>query len=376
MRPKVYLRACGEYDVGRLTDIIEQGARSLGFDAIKPGMRVAVKVNLLMKRTPPEATTTHPAVAEAVCRFVQSRGATPVICDSPSGLFNKERLRGIYGAAGMEAAAESCGAELNYDLSSSIAGNAGSIGIKAFEIIDAVGKADAVISVCKLKTHGMMYFSGAVKNMFGCIPGLLKAEYHYRCQNYNAFSQMLVDLCRTVRPVLSIMDGIWSMEGDGPSAGTPRHTGFMLMSESPDALDFTACDLVRFDRKNVPTLCRAVEMGICPDSMDGIELLGDDIEALRVDGFRPPASKALTFTVYMPPRLRNLLCDIAAPKPRVNTKICVGCGECARDCPVHTIRCERINGETKAVIDRKNCIKCYCCHEVCPQKAIVIARFK
>ncbi len=121
---------------------------------------------------------------------------------------------------------------------------------------------DKVISVSKLKTHGMMRFTGAVKNMFGTIPGLIKAEYHFKMPGVEEFSDMLVDVCYNANPVLSFMDGIVGMEGAGPSAGDPRHVGVILTSASPYALDLAATYIVGMEGQSVPTVERSIERGL------------------------------------------------------------------------------------------------------------------
>lgn len=110
--------------------------------------------------------------------------------------------------------AEEVGAELNYNLDQVTVPFAGSIN-KSFVLGQYITDADLIINIAKLKTHGLTMMTGAVKNLFGAIPGLLKAEYHLRMPELADFSNMLLDLSLCVNPVLNIIDGVWGMEGEG-----------------------------------------------------------------------------------------------------------------------------------------------------------------
>lgn len=143
----------------------------------------------------------------------------------------------------MTAIAQELGVKLNEDISfQSIPYEAGKA-VKGFDIISPILEADVVISVSKLKTHVMSYMTGAVKNLFGCIPGTYKAEYHFRMPDKKTFCNMLVDLCECIKPTLSIMDAVECMEGNGPTSGSPRHAGYLLGSADPYALDAVACKM-------------------------------------------------------------------------------------------------------------------------------------
>ena len=169
---------------------------------------VLVKPNLLMRRRPEEATTTHPQVMRAVILRLQEMGAKQVvIADSPGGLYTPAQLRSIYSACGMQQVAEETGALLNLETGSARVPARDPKMCTEFNLIDPVRQADVIVSVGKLKTHCMTGLSGGVKNLFGCIPGLQKPQLHYRYQNRDDFCSMLVDLAQTVAPVLTVMDG-------------------------------------------------------------------------------------------------------------------------------------------------------------------------
>lgn len=335
------------------------------------GKRVLVKANLVMKRTPEEATTTHPAVIEAIVRCAQECGAKEVvIADSPGGPFTVGALRGIYMSCGMQQAAEHTGAVLNEDVTSFERERQENELVHRFTLIHAIEEADFIIDAVKLKTHGMTMLSGAVKNLFGTIPGLMKPEFHWRFPKKDVFSNMLVDLCETVRPDLVITDAIVCMEGDGPSGGVPKQAGMLLSSRSPYEHDLAACALMGLSADEVFTVSHAIRRGLCSETIDEVSLVGDPL--IRCSDFLMPKSKSIAFSEKIPKVFLPVVDKLLTSKPVIRKKDCVGCGKCAESCPAKTIHIV----ERKANIDYSACIRCYCCHEMCPVRAIDIKRMK
>ena len=173
------------------------------------GKRVLIKPNLLMRRQPQEATTTHPLLIKSLADWLyRAKAAQVIIADSPGGLYTPAALRGIYQTCGMQQAAEQSGAVLNFDVGYQTVSAKDACICREFNLIHPVVQADLILSVGKLKTHCMTGLSGGVKNLFGCIPGLQKPQMHYRFQNTGDFCSMLVDLAQTVAPVLTIIDAV------------------------------------------------------------------------------------------------------------------------------------------------------------------------
>ena len=340
-------------------------------EELHPGMHVLIKPNLLLKRRPEEATTTHPAVVEAIILCLKRLGIHDItIADSPGGPFTKVTLGPIYEASGMAAVAARTGASLNYNCSSYEQESPNGIRMKRFTLISPVKEADYIINVPKLKTHGMMTLSGGVKNLFGTVPGLLKPELHWRFPETEAFAGMLLDLAQTVSPNLTICDGIVSMEGDGPSGGIPRQTGMLIGSKSPFLLDGFICKAISLSSEKVPTVCLSVQRGLCPSDFDTIEIIGDKYYTFT--DFALPQSKSVDFTTRLPKPFRPMVNRILRSRPIIRKEDCIGCGKCAESCPAKTIRIK--NG--KAQIEYDSCIRCFCCHEMCPVKAVDIHQFR
>ncbi len=366
---KVALIKCQSYDAGQVKDSVVNAFDCLGGinKFIRPGMKVLVKPNLVLPKKPGEAATTHPAVVQAICEEVISCGADAVIAESPGGLYNRSILRTVYSSCGYKKAADRTGAKLNYDTSTyETAYNEGRIPRK-FTFINPVQEADFIINVPKLKTHGMMLYTGAVKNLFGFIPGALKAEYHFKMNNAKVFSDLLVDICECVKPGLSIMDAVEAMEGEGPTAGQPKHVGLILAAENPHALDVVAAGLIGLRPENVFTLARALERGLT-GRLEEIEICGENFSSSTVKGFKlPDVFRDITF---FKGRLFSLISEHLKPRPVFLYDKCIGCMECAKHCPPKVIRIEN----RKPVPDLKKCIRCFCCQELCPKKAVDIRR--
>ena len=358
------------YDRGKTEAAVERiFAAWPGAEKLSRETKVTIKPNLLMARSPEQATTTHPAVVAAVVAALRRRGVEDItVADSPGGPYTAAALGRIYRACGMEGIE---GVRLNLDTAwGSRKAKEGSLA-EEFHLIRPILEADVVISVGKLKTHGMTTLSGGVKNLFGCVPGLQKPELHYRYPTLDAFCQMLVDLAETVSPDLTIVDAVTAMEGNGPSGGSPRQVGLLAGSTSPFVLDLMLADLIGLRVEDVATLRHSLRRGLIPKTASELQIDGDEYK--QISDFQMPDSKALDFSDHMPLPVRPLIRWLrrrVTPRPVIRTARCVGCGKCAESCPAHTIAVR----EGKAVIDYSRCISCFCCHEMCPVRAIEMGR--
>ena len=345
---RVFIARCDEYDqaahaVGRVLDAFGGASAILG-----GRKRVLVKPNLLLPRKPDGAATTHPAVVEAVCTAFVKAGAAVSVIDSTGVPHSKMVLKMLFGKCGMTEAAERSGAALSFNTSSRTVTVPDGRAVKKLELLVPVLDADLVISVGKAKTHSFMAMTGCMKNLFGCIPGLGKPNMHRKFPKREDFAAMLVDVCGRVNPGFSILDGVWGMEGPGPSGGEPKRLGAIVGGFSPYAVDLAQCQLMGLRLDSVYTIREAASRGLAPDDPALLTWLGDDPESFRTN-FKPAV------------RHKN----DAIPAIMDN---CTGCGDCARVCPQKCI----VIKDRKAVVDEKACIRCYCCHEFCPAKAVLL----
>jgi uncharacterized protein (DUF362 family) len=224
---EVSLVRCEDYDRQRVDSALRSCLERLGGMGlyVRPGDKVVIKPNLLRGSKPEAAIVTHPEVVRAAVRLAQEAGGIVTIIDSPGGPANENLMRRAYNQAGWDAVAAETGATLSYNVAAvQVPSPEGKL-IKRFDLLEEVTKADCVITLPKLKTHGLVRFTGATKILFGVVPGMLKMGYHTKLQTAAAFSEMLLDLLGLVKPRLAIMDAVVGMEGNGPAAGNPRQIG-------------------------------------------------------------------------------------------------------------------------------------------------------
>jgi uncharacterized protein (DUF362 family)/Pyruvate/2-oxoacid:ferredoxin oxidoreductase delta subunit len=311
-------------------------------------------------------------VVEAVVRLVQEAGGIPIIGDSPGGPYTVGALQSIYARSGLKEVAERTGAELNYDVGQEVVPHPEGKLVKSLTVTKSALDVDVVIPISKLKTHGMMTFTGAVKILFGVIPGLLKAEYHLRMPDVRSFADLLVDITTWVKPALSIMDGVVGMEGDGPSAGKPRQIGALLMSRDPFALDVVATQLIGLKPEKVPTIMAARERGQA-SRMEDVALAGDSRSLWRIQNFVVPKTVSINVVDMMPlPQgVKTFLINRVRPRPVFQHELCVGCSDCVKNCPPKALR---MNEKKRPEIDLAACIRCFCCQELCPRQAVEIVK--
>jgi|AGTN01.2.fsa_nt_gi Uncharacterized conserved protein len=367
----VYVARCAGYDIDEVRAAAAEGIRALGgLETLLAGRRaIAVKPNLLKCNAPDECVTTHPAVVQSLLEAVLDSGREAAVVESPSGPLTDKGMRALYDITGMAQAAKAAGARLNGDLCFSTVHIENGRAVKSLPVLNAILGSDAVISAAKLKTHSMVTYTGAAKNLFGVVPGLSKAECHFRFPQKEDFAQMLVDIADFIHPPLSVIDAVWAMEGDGPSAGTPRHLGLMIFSDNPFAADAVAGRIIGLDWRDNPVLKCAAERGLW--SGENIRLPGGPIGTLSVPGFtKPRIHEANVLIGRVPGPLVKPLSRLFRLRPAFDALSCVGCGVCAQSCPADAITIK----EKKARLHIQKCIRCFCCHEVCPEKAVRIKK--
>ncbi len=385
MDNRVIARRVSAYDPELVEKAVEQifsdlpAARRIG-----PETRVLLKPNLLAKHAPEKAVTTHPEVLRAVICAVKRRGAAEImVADSAGGPATPALMKGIYHVCGVD---EVCRQE-NVPLW--LGGPTGERQspegglVSRFTLIQPVLDADFIIDLPKMKTHMMTGMTGAVKNLFGCVPGLQKAEFHMRFPDKERFGNMIVDLWATVKPDMAIMDAVTAMEGDGPAGGEPRDVGLILGTENLFSLDLAVCSMMSLAPGRVPYLAAAQKRGLCAETFDPDLWQGDVpcpiLENWKLPGSFQNSSESTDFAERYPAFLQPLLKwgeRAIAPRPVIDKAGCIGCGQCAQICPQQVIRLEKgANGSKTAHIQPRQCIRCFCCHEVCPVKAIQVHRF-
>jgi uncharacterized protein (DUF362 family)/NAD-dependent dihydropyrimidine dehydrogenase PreA subunit len=356
--------ACDTYELDAVRQAVAGVLAPLGGIGrfVRPGMRVLLKPNLLTAADPARAVTTHPAIVQAVAELVCEVGGIVLVGDSPAGPIEGNPL--VWRKGGVREVAERTGATLvPFDGVEwkRLNGHDYFLARPLFEV-------DLVINLPKLKTHSFTLYTGAVKNLFGAVPGTRKRELHCRAPGIRDFGQVLVDVLELTQPGLALMDGVIGLEGNGPGmGGTPRQYGCLIASVDPVAMDSVIVQAMGYRPGEVLHLVQAGARGL------GVS----DLESIRVEGDR----RALDFGTVDLPKTRRYV-SVRVPswvgqvleraiqlRPHLDASECVGCGRCAEACPP-----EAITPGKPPLFDLDRCIGCLCCAEICPQGAITPRR--
>ena len=367
MTAEVSLAKCTSYNDKEVEAALRKAISAVtDLSYITEGTRVVIKPNLVSFLSPDRAATTHPVVLNALIRILNEKGAKITVGDSPGGLFNSVYVNRVYKATGMNNIE---GAVLNRNFSQSLHHSDSALRAREFAYTSYLDDADVIINLCKLKTHGMMGMSNAVKNMFGIIPGTVKPEFHFKFPDHNDFADMLIDLNESFRPALCICDAVTGMEGNGPTSGTPRDIGLIAASENPYKLDLVCAKIIGLEKDNVPTLKRAFERGLAPSDARQVVTEGD-INDFIIGDFELIPRKSITFNDAGGSIMAGIIRKCMCSRPALLKHKCIGCGECFRICPAKAIEMKN----NLPVIDRSKCIYCFCCQEFCPEGAMHVKR--
>jgi len=361
---KVIVSNCDSYELETLKASIQDAVDAAGGweKFIQKDQKVLLKVNLIGPKKAEKAATTNPEFVRAVGQLVKAQGAKVYVGDSSGGaIAGMAPTKKSFTVSGIEKVADEEGFTIvNFDEVGPVLVELNDNYNKDLYITKIFSEMDVVINLPKMKTHSMGIYTGAIKNLFGAIPGLRKALYHKNAPNPTEFGEVLADIhCAIENMPLHIMDGVISMQGEGPTAGTPYHAGKILVSEDPLAMDRIAIGMMGIDPDRVSILSASVRRKIGEWDIDKIEVVGD---ASVLEKYQLP--KGYTQNIVKDhSKVKNVI-DFFKVVPVVNQKKCIGCNSCVDSCPV-----EAIDRETK-LINYDLCIDCLCCHELCMSEAV------
>ncbi len=329
---------------------------------VQKGERILIKPNLLIDKPPEAAVTTHPDVVAAAIRLVKEAGGTPVVGDSPC----IKSARKVAAGAGILDVCKKEGVELIEFTENVVVDNPGGHLFRRLEIAKEVLVFDGIINVAKLKTHAQMYLTLGIKNLFGCVAGKAKPQWHLSAgTDSQAFAAMILDLHLFLNPRLNIMDGIVGMEGNGPGSGTPVKTGLLLASGNAVAMDTVITEILGAEPL-APPLQRVASGWELPGSkLKEVEVLGERIQDVKVGSFLFPPLVHTNFADKLPYFVESRLRKAITTRPHIHTGRCTLCNKCVNICPATVM-----SSTHKVEIEYGECIRCYCCQEACPEGAI------
>jgi len=355
---KVAVVSCTSYDKSEVLLSVRKALDDIGFQIPKK-VRVLIKPNVVAQYTPSQAATTHPAVVDALCQLCAEAKCSITIGDS-SAFYQRGGTQKSLVMAGMTAVAKKYGATILPFEKAPLRKVSAGESLKNLWITNAVFEHDIVINVPKLKVHGLDQLSGAIKNMYGCIPGGTKQVYRelfqYRHDYHDFWGEPLVDVYTVTNPDLTIMDAVYGLEKNGPFAnGVSRYAGTIIASTNGVLVDVAACTMIGTDPKSVPAIRVAIERGIADDR--SMEIIGT---LPNIPFAKSPPVRESRFSHY--------LYHHTIMKPAIAPSKCAkACSHCVSVCKPGAIS---LNSKKEVEIDYHRCIRCYCCVEQCPHKAI------
>lgn len=364
MNSKVSIIRCASYESALVRDAVGRALDLLGGISafIRPASKVLVKPNLLMAKEPEFGIDTHPEVVRAVIKLLKEINCTILVGDGPSVWGNQvENVNEVYTRTGMRRVCEEEGVELvRFDKRRMR---------EKFPLTTWLDECNYVLNLPKFKTHDFTLLTGAIKNLFGMVPGTFKTELH---KNYFApedFAKILVDIYQEVRPALTIIDGIVAMEGDGPGTGGKlRRLNLLLAASDCVALDSILALIMGLQPQAVATTKEAAARGLGNADINTISILGERLEdAIPAEPFLLPTT---SITRKIPRPIINLAKKLLRYYPYVERGNCIKCAACIQACPKKVISMR--NNSIR--IDYSGCISCFCCQEACPASAIKVKK--
>ena len=371
MTKTVVLQKCQEYSFDNVFSCIKRMMELLPPPDVK-GKTVLLKPNILYPKKPELAVGTHPVVVGATVKAFLERGAERVIVGESPAIANSTTAAKLTGM--LDQVVFNGGEWADFHESIPVACPDGVV-VKQFDFARQFEEADIVVSLSKLKTHQLMSYTGAMKNLFGLVVGLDKAKKHYQFPNKEDFGNYLIDLNIAANADYAIMDAIVGMEGPGgPGAGDPVKIGFLAASDNLLALDWECAALVGYEVRRIKYLEQALERGYWLKSENEIKTIGTPREECRCKNFKIVVDPVETLGGMLPKWLDRNAKKYFVKNPHFNYRKCRMCGRCEQICPAHIINLEGANG-TAQITDRSKCIHCFCCHEICSFSAIKLRRF-
>lgn len=360
-RSIVAIAKCENYDPKNINIALDDIFNNLGSlkNIVGDAKNILIKVSCLKADLPETAINTHPEILRSTIRHLKM--VTKAEISVGDSCIGTENIHDVYKKTGMEKVCFEENVKLVAFEKATLVNN--------FPIADAVLQADAVISLPKVKTHCLTNLTCAIKTMFGIVPGLAKINIHKDYPDIQEFSGVLCEIFNAKKPILTIADGILSMEGTGPVNGGLRDTKFITASVDSVANDAVVAEIIGLSPELVPTTVYANKNGFGVGDLKYIETRGATITEVSPKRFKLPPHKIIHNIPAVIFKFSNMFIggNLPAPSDRCNL-----CQRCVKNCPKGAISKHTVNGREKLIFDKSKCILCLCCIEMCPKNALFI----
>lgn len=318
-----------------------------------PGASILIKPNLCLPHPPELGITTHPRLVEEMIKVALDKGVKVSIGESSIAFSMENAFEHLLKITGFYELGQKYNIPI-YDLNK-FPSVTKTFEINGAKILSPISKiyldAEIVVNMPKFKTHILTGFSGAIKNIYGCVRGKFKGLIHGYAKNQMTFCRIVTEIYRQRNIDLTIMDAIEGLDGDGPGVlGNVRKYGMLLIGNDGYMIDKYCAKLMGVDPNKISTNYY----------YEKLETVTHDDELFNNEIHKLDVQLPYTFSKM----------DEIDPNFRVviNTEKCSQCGRCAAQCPQKCIVKE--NGLMQVKLD--TCIHCLCCHEVCPEGAVDI----
>jgi uncharacterized protein (DUF362 family) len=299
-----------EHAVAKAIDLIG------GIQEVAKGKnRILLKPNLV---NPNSSDTTKPEVVEALAELMKKAGKEVSVGEAGAASFrninasirgdvcrtkNADTLLGIqddiFKATGYDELSKRVGIPLvNLHVGDMAKMNiSDNFVFKSIYYHKAIADADLICSVPMMKTHGLATVSLALKNIgIGTFPGMMygtvRSKVHQKGLELEptGTSAVVVDMVKTNKLGLSVIDATTAMEGQGPSVrggGNLVDMNLIIASTNALAADMVAVGIMGFEPNEIDTFNWAWKAGFNPSTPNNIQIVGEKIEAVRRKFKRP-----------------------------------------------------------------------------------------
>ena len=345
----VSIERCEDYEVENVYSTLKDVIKNSSLPEIKD-KTILVKPNILSDAKPEACVSTHPSVVLSLIRILKEEGAKKILVGDSPGLHApkfKPKKSEIYKVCKDE--------DVEWvNFHDKTTKKKIPFVKRKVPLTKTIDEVDFCISVAKLKTHELMITTGAIKNMFGLVPGLNKSKQHVHNPTRKGFAKFICGLFSISKTEFAVMDAIMAMEGAGPGNGTPKKVGLLMASDDALALDISQAIIMGHNPLDIPIIKYAIKKRLTnTKKLEDITYSKLNANDLVVKDFKKISTGKETEK---------------RPAPIFLKDPCIKCKKCIDICPANALSLKN----KRIVINEKKCIRCYCCHEVCPANAIKI----